>query len=162
LGFIAGSSKQEYKKSSFYFGRISGKMNGNIIKHKEKQVNSRLEGGDKVNAECIFCKIAAQEIPSKIVYQDSDLIAIEDINPMAPIHILLIPRKHIPSLNEAGLDDAVLLGHVQLAAAAIAREKGIAADGYRLINNCGEWGGQTVMHVHYHLLGGRNLKWPPG
>ncbi|HCF50867.1 MAG TPA: histidine triad nucleotide-binding protein [Syntrophomonas sp.] len=113
-------------------------------------------------ADCIFCKLAAQEIPSKIVYQDDDLIALEDINPVAPIHILLIPRKHIPSLNEAGLDDAAWLGRLQLAAAKIAQDQGIAANGYRLVNNCGEWGGQTVRHVHYHLLGGRNLQWPPG
>ncbi len=113
-------------------------------------------------ADCIFCKIAAQEIPAKIVYQDDELIAIEDINPAAPIHILLIPRKHIPSLDQAGLEDASLLGHLQLTAARIANEQGIATRGYRLVNNCGEWGGQLVMHVHYHLLGGRDLKWPPG
>ncbi len=115
-----------------------------------------------MHAECIFCKIVAEEIPGKTVYQDDELIAIEDINPVAPIHILLIPRQHIPSLNEANPDDAALLGRIQLVAAAIAREKGIADQGYRLINNCKEWGGQTVMHIHYHLLGGRNLGWPPG
>lgn len=115
-----------------------------------------------MSAECIFCKIAAQEIPSKTVYEDDNLIAVEDMNPMAPIHILLIPRRHISSLNEAGPNDAALLGHTQLVAAAIAREKGIATDGYRLVNNCGVEGGQAVMHIHYHLLGGRNLTWPPG
>lgn len=113
-------------------------------------------------ADCIFCKLVAQEIPSKIVYQDDELIAIEDINPASPIHILLIPRKHIPSLNQAGVDDAALLGHIQLVAAQIAQDQGIAGNGYRLVNNCGEWGGQTVMHIHYHLLGGRKLQWPPG
>lgn len=113
-------------------------------------------------ADCIFCKIVAEEIPARIIYQDDELIAIEDINPAAPVHILLIPRKHIPSLNEAGLDDADIFGHLQLTAARIANGQGIAASGYRLVSNCGEWGGQTVMHVHYHLLGGRELRWPPG
>jgi len=113
-------------------------------------------------ADCIFCKLVAQEIPSKIVYQDDHLIAIEDINPVSPIHILLIPRKHIPSLNEAGLDDAALLGHLQLVAAQVAQDQGFAGNGYRLVNNCGKWGGQEVMHLHYHLLSGRKHQWPPG
>lgn len=113
-------------------------------------------------ADCIFCKIAAREIPAQLIYQDDELIAIKDINPAAPIHILLIPRKHIASLNQAGLEDADLLGHLQITAARIASDQGIAPTGYRLVHNCGEWGGQTVMHVHYHLLGGRNLTWPPG
>ena len=87
------------------------------------------------------------------------MIAIEDINPVSPIHILLIPRKHIPSLNEAGLDDAALLGHLQPVAAQSHRTK-VLLNGYRLVNNCGKWGGQEVMHIHYHLLGGRKHQWP--
>lgn len=112
--------------------------------------------------DCIFCKIAAREISSKMVYEDENLVAIEDINPVAPLHLLLIPRQHITSLNEAGADEVALLGQIQLTAAAIARDKGLAQEGYRLVNNCGEQGGQTVMHLHYHLLGGRNMQWPPG
>ncbi|HBQ24906.1 MAG TPA: histidine triad nucleotide-binding protein [Syntrophomonas sp.] len=113
-------------------------------------------------SDCLFCKIAAKNIPSKIVYEDETIIAIEDINPCAPVHVLLIPKKHIASLNDISTTDASLLGHIQLAAAQIAREQNVAADGYRLVNNCGSLGGQEVMHLHYHLLGGREMLWPPG
>jgi histidine triad (HIT) family protein len=112
--------------------------------------------------DCLFCKIAAQDIPATVVYEDESLIAIEDINPVAPVHILLIPRKHIASLNDITPEDSDILTRIQLRAAALAREKKLDAQGYRLVNNCGEWGGQTVMHLHYHLLGGRNMQWPPG
>jgi histidine triad (HIT) family protein len=113
-------------------------------------------------ADCLFCKIAAKNIPSKVVYEDEMLIAIEDINPSAPVHVLLIPKKHIASLHDTGDTDKSLLGHIQLIAAQIAREQNIATDGYRLVNNCGAMGGQEVMHLHYHLLGGREMLWPPG
>lgn len=113
-------------------------------------------------SDCLFCKMVAQEIPVKIVYEDDKLIAIEDINPAAPVHILLIPREHISSLNDITEDQLELMGHIQMAAAGLARKLGIAADGYRLLNNCGKWGGQDVLHIHYHLLGGRQLGWPPG
>ncbi|NLO21402.1 MAG: histidine triad nucleotide-binding protein [Syntrophomonadaceae bacterium] len=112
--------------------------------------------------DCIFCKIIAGEIPSKIVFQDELLIAIEDINPTAPVHILIIPRKHIASLNEVNNSHSEILSHIQIQAAQIAREMKIDQEGYRLLNNCGEWGGQTVMHLHYHLLGGREMTWPAG
>lgn len=90
------------------------------------------------------------------------VFAIKDINPSAPVHILLIPRKHISSLNDISLTDESLLGHIQSVAMQIAREKNLALDGYRLVLNCGSWGGQEVMHLHYHLLGGRQMLWPPG
>jgi len=113
-------------------------------------------------SDCLFCKIAAKEIPSKIVYEDNMVVAFEDINPSAPVHILLIPRKHLSSLNDISADDKTLLGHTQMVVAQIAREQNIAADGYRLVINCGPMGGQEVMHLHYHLLGGREMLWPPG
>ena len=112
--------------------------------------------------DCIFCKIIAGEIPSKIVFQDELLIAIEDINPAAPVHILIIPRKHISSLNEVNKSHSEILSHIQIQAAQIAGEMKIDREGYRLVNNCGTWGGQTVMHLHYHLLGGREMTWPAG
>ncbi|NLX01263.1 MAG: histidine triad nucleotide-binding protein [Syntrophomonadaceae bacterium] len=113
-------------------------------------------------SDCLFCKIAAKNIPSKVIYEDEMLIAIEDINPSAPVHVLLIPKKHIASLNDIGDTDKSLLGHIQVIAAQIAKEQKIAKDGYRLVNNCGTMGGQEVMHLHYHLLGGREMLWPPG
>lgn len=112
--------------------------------------------------DCLFCKIAARDIPATVVYEDDALIAIEDINPVAPVHILLIPRKHIASLNEITPEDSEILARIQLQAAELARQRSLDEQGYRLVNNCGEWGGQTVMHLHYHLLGGRNMQWPPG
>jgi len=112
--------------------------------------------------DCLFCKIAAKEIPAKVVYEDEKIIAIEDINPVAPIHILLIPKEHIGSLDDVTNNNIDLLGHIQVVSARIARDMKISEQGYRLVNNCGEWGGQTVLHIHYHLLGGRELSWPPG
>jgi histidine triad (HIT) family protein len=113
-------------------------------------------------SDCLFCKIVAKEIPAKTVYEDDKLIAIEDINPAAPVHILIIPREHIDSLNDVTEENIELLGQVQLAAAQLAGQMGIAGQGYRLVHNCGEWGGQDILHIHYHLLGGRQLGWPPG
>lgn len=112
--------------------------------------------------DCLFCRIAAKQIPSKIIFEDDDLVAIEDINPAAPVHILLIPRDHRSSLNEVTEADQGLLGHIQITASALARQLNIADNGYRLVCNCGMDGGQTVLHIHYHLLGGRELGWPPG
>ncbi|NLB53589.1 MAG: histidine triad nucleotide-binding protein [Syntrophomonadaceae bacterium] len=111
---------------------------------------------------CLFCKIAAKEIPAKVIYEDEQLIAIEDIKPVAPVHILLIPRGHISTLNETNVGNLELLGHIQLTAAKIAEEMKIDKTGYRLVNNNGSEGGQEVMHLHYHLLGGREMIWPPG
>lgn len=112
--------------------------------------------------DCIFCKIASSEIPGDIVYQDDRVIAINDIDPKAPIHILIMPKDHIPSLNDLGENEDDLIGHIFKVAAALANTKGISEKGYRVVNNCGAEGGQTVDHIHFHLLGGRNMAWPPG
>ena len=112
--------------------------------------------------DCIFCKIANKEIPSKNVYEDNDVIAFQDVNPEAPVHILVIPKKHISSLNAATAEDEQLLGKILLTIQSIAKEQGIAEAGYRVVNNCGELGGQTVHHLHFHLLGGREMLWPAG
>ncbi|MGR6835422.1 histidine triad nucleotide-binding protein [Syntrophomonas erecta] len=112
--------------------------------------------------DCIFCKIIAGDIPSRVAYQDEYLVAIHDIEPAAPVHILLLPREHIGSLDELTNDHISLMGHIQLVASSLAREFNIAEEGYRLVSNCGEKGGQSVPHIHYHLLGGRKMQWPPG
>ena len=114
-----------------------------------------------MSANCLFCKIAAKQIPSKIVYEDPDLFAFEDINPQAPTHILICPRKHFKSLAHATPEDQAILGELQLVAAQLARERNLL-DGYRTVLNSGEGAGQTVFHLHLHLLGGRNFRWPPG
>jgi histidine triad (HIT) family protein len=111
------------------------------------------------NEDCLFCKIAAGELPSEIVYQDDDVVAFRDINPIAPIHLLVIPRKHIPSILDLSEADIPLLGRITRVANQLAREQGIADSGYRLIINCGKEAGQTVPHLHMHLLGGRPLTW---
>ena len=111
--------------------------------------------------DCVFCKIAAGEIPSTAVYQDQLAYAFADISPKAPIHVLIIPREHIGSLAEAGADKRALLGHCWAWRRKIAREKGLAK-GYRVVVNTGEDGGQTVDHLHLHLMGGRQMTWPPG
>lgn len=110
---------------------------------------------------CIFCKIAAGEIPSKAVYQDDSTYAFADVDPKAPVHILIVPREHIVSLSHASEDHRGLLGHLMWAAAEIARNQGLA-NGYRIVVNAGEDGGQTVGHLHLHLMGGRVMTWPPG
>ncbi len=110
---------------------------------------------------CLFCKIVAGEIPSTAVYQDELVYAFADINPKAPVHVLVVPREHIGSLDDVGQDKRALLGHLLWAAAEIARQKGLA-HGYRIVVNTGTDGGQTVDHLHLHLLGGRPMTWPPG
>jgi histidine triad (HIT) family protein len=110
---------------------------------------------------CIFCKIIEGTIPSSAVYQDESAFAFTDINPQAPVHLLIVPREHFASLSEAGEDKRELLGHLLLVAARLAKQKGLGK-GYRVVINTGEDGGQTVDHLHVHLLGGRSLTWPPG
>ena len=112
--------------------------------------------------DCLFCKIIAGDIPSAKVYEDDKVYAFRDIEPQAPVHILIIPKEHIASANELTEENASLVGHVFAVAAKIAKEEGIAEGGYRIVNNCGEDGGQTVKHLHFHMLGGRSLAWPPG
>ena len=111
---------------------------------------------------CFFCKIANKEVKSDIVYEDDDVIAFRDINPQAPTHILIIPKKHIATLNDAEDQDAALLGKINLTASKIANDLGFADDGYRVVMNCNGHGGQTVYHIHLHLLGERQMTWPPG
>ena len=114
-----------------------------------------------MNADCLFCKIAAKQIPAKIVYEDEDVFAFEDIGPQAPTHILICPRKHFASLNEASPEDQAVLGKLQLVAAEHARKLNLL-EGYRTVVNTGRGAGQSVFHLHLHLLGGRAFHWPPG
>ncbi|MEJ2576117.1 MAG: histidine triad nucleotide-binding protein [Gammaproteobacteria bacterium] len=112
--------------------------------------------------DCLFCKIVAGEIPADKVYEDDHVIAFRDIAPKAPTHVLVIPRRHISTLNELTPEDAELVGRMYLAARDVAHRERIAEPGYRTVVNCNADGGQAVYHIHLHLLGGRSLKWPPG
>jgi histidine triad (HIT) family protein len=112
--------------------------------------------------DCLFCRIVKREIPASIVYEDERLLAFNDINPQAPTHVLIIPKRHIASLNELEPGDDQVVGELARRAAALAAEKGIAAGGYRTVFNTNRDAGQTVFHIHLHLLGGRQMKWPPG
>jgi len=114
------------------------------------------------DSDCLFCRIAAGELPSTKVRENDEVIAIRDIAPRAPTHILILPREHIPSAADLTEDDGPLLGHVFELAASLARSEGIAEQGYRVVTNIGSWGGQTVDHLHFHLMGGRSFDWPPG
>jgi histidine triad (HIT) family protein len=113
-------------------------------------------------SDCIFCKIVAGEIPSDIVYQDDVCLAFKDINPGAPTHVLIIPKEHIATLNDLTPDHRSAVGHILLVAKQIAGQLGVDASGYRVVANCNSDGGQAVFHIHFHLLGGRRLSWPPG
>lgn len=113
-------------------------------------------------SDCIFCKIVAGEIPSDIVFQDDVCLAFRDINPGAPTHILIIPKEHIATLNDLTPEHESTAGHILLVAKKIAGQLGVDASGYRVVANCNSDGGQVVFHVHFHLLGGRALSWPPG
>jgi histidine triad (HIT) family protein len=110
--------------------------------------------------DCIFCRIVRREIPAPLIYEDDRCVAFPDVNPQAPVHVLIVPRDHVASLNDA--TDPSLLGSLSLAAAAIARREGIAESGYRTVMNTNADAGQTVFHIHLHVLGGRALGWPPG
>lgn len=112
--------------------------------------------------DCLFCKIAAGEIPSDIVFESESLVAFRDVNPKAPMHILIIPKRHIATINALEDGDQTMVGELFLAAARIAADEGFADDGYRVVMNCNAAAGQTVFHIHLHLLGGRQLTWPPG
>jgi histidine triad (HIT) family protein len=111
--------------------------------------------------DCLFCKIGDKKIPSKMIYEDADVFAFEDISPQAPTHILICPRKHIVSLTDASPEDTLLLGDLQLLAAKLAKERNLT-EGYRTVFNNGRGAGQSVFHLHLHLLGGRDFRWPPG
>ena len=111
---------------------------------------------------CLFCRIANKEIPAKIVFEDDTFVAFNDINPQAPTHILVIPRRHIASLDDLTEADQGMVGALILRTAQIARTQKLTSDGYRVVANTGPAAGQTVFHIHFHLLGGRNFGWPPG
>lgn len=115
-----------------------------------------------MSADCLFCKISAGDIPATMRYQDEHLIVFEDINPQAPTHLLLVPRKHIPTTLDLADEDKALVGHIFQVAGRMAHDLGFADSGFRIINNCNQDGGQTVWHLHFHLLGQRQLSWPPG
>ena len=111
---------------------------------------------------CLFCRIAAGEIPASIVHQDDRIVAFNDINPQAPMHVLVIPKRHISTLNDLSTEDDELMGEIVRRGAAIASERGYGEGGYRTVLNCNADAGQTVFHVHLHVLGGRTFAWPPG
>jgi len=114
-----------------------------------------------VSASCIFCRIASKEIPAGIVYEDAEVVAFRDLSPQAPTHVLVIPRRHVGSLDDMVEADARLLGAMMLAAKKVAAAAGLA-EGYRVVTNCGVDAGQSVSHLHLHVLGGRPMAWPPG
>lgn len=110
---------------------------------------------------CVFCKIVNGEIPSEKVYEDDKCVAFKDLDPKAPVHILIIPREHIPSCDAVNDDNCAVIGHIFAVAAKLAQKMELK-NGYRIVNNCGEDGGQSVQHLHFHMLGGRAMAWPPG
>lgn len=112
--------------------------------------------------DCIFCKIIKSEIPTEIIYKDKEIIAFNDIHPRAPIHQLIVPKKHIATLNDLTEEESTLVGHMLIIARRLAVESDIATSGYRAVFNCNSDGGQEIFHLHLHLLGGRSLHWPPG
>jgi len=113
-------------------------------------------------SEDLFLKIVSREIPADIIYENDDVLAFRDVNPQAPLHVLIIPKRRIRTINDMQVQDAELVGKLFLAAKKIAAEEGVAEDGYRVVMNCNSAAGQTVFHIHLHLLGGRQFAWPPG
>jgi histidine triad (HIT) family protein len=118
--------------------------------------------GATVMTDCIFCKIAAGQIPAAMLYDDGEVLVFRDINPEASVHLLIIPRRHIPTLNDLTEADAALIGRLYLAGKQVAAKLGVAESGYRMVTNCNRDAGQIVFHVHMHLLAGREMGWPPG
>ena len=112
--------------------------------------------------DCLFCRIIDRTIPAKIVHEDEHAVVIQDIHPQAPVHLLVIPRQHLAALQDARPEDEALLGHLLLVAVQLARERGLESRGYRTVINNGAWAGQSVSHLHVHVLGGRAFHWPPG
>ncbi len=114
------------------------------------------------SSDCLFCNILAGDVPAELVYESNEAIAFRDINPKAPSHVLIIPRQHIETINDLGPGDAGLVGNLFLVAQQVAKDEGVAENGYRVVMNCNSDAGQTVFHLHLHMLGGRQLDWPPG
>jgi histidine triad (HIT) family protein len=113
-------------------------------------------------ADCLFCKIVAKQIPAKIVHEDADTVAFQDINPQAPTHLLVVPRKHVPTMSDLAAEDEALVGKLFRVAAKLAADRGHADAGFRVVMNQNKDAGQTVFHIHLHILGGRHMRWPPG
>ncbi len=113
-------------------------------------------------SECLFCRVIAKQVPAKIIYEDEKAVAFEDINPQAPVHVLVVPRRHIATTLDIGDDDKALIGHLFRVAAEIAKKKAISGSGFRLVMNTNAEAGQSIFHIHLHLLGGRPMHWPPG
>ena len=118
--------------------------------------------GVGVKKDCLFCKIIDKEIPSAFVFEDDKVIAFRDINPQAPVHILIVPRRHIATLMDLTEKDKEIVGHIYLVAKKLAEKEGVSEKGFRVVANCNADAGQAVFHIHFHLLGGRRLQWPPG
>jgi histidine triad (HIT) family protein len=112
--------------------------------------------------DCLFCRIVEKKIPAKVVYEDDQILAFDDVNPRAPVHTLVIPKQHVASVQDLGESDRTLLAQLLLACTKVAKHKGLADPGFRLVVNTGRDGGQTVFHLHFHVLGGRHMAWPPG
>jgi len=115
-----------------------------------------------MTTDCIFCRIASRQAPAKVVFEDDVVVAFEDLHPQAPVHLLVIPRRHLVSLKDAAPDDEPMLGRLFTVAARLARERGLESRGYRTVINNGSWAGQSVDHLHVHVMGGRVFRWPPG
>lgn len=115
-----------------------------------------------MSEDCLFCRIVAGDVPAEVVHSDDDVVAFEDVNPQAPTHVLLVPREHVATVNDLGEAHEAMVGKLMRVAAGIAADRGLADRGYRLVMNCNAAAGQSVFHIHLHLLGGRNLSWPPG
>lgn len=126
-----------------------------------RKILKLLNGGEKMS-DCIFCKIVKGEIPSNKVYEDEKILCFHDVSPAAPVHVLIIPKEHIESVNHINLDNSEIVGHIFATIPKVVEKLGIEKSGYRVVTNILEDGGQTVPHLHFHILGGRNLKWPPG
>lgn len=122
----------------------------------------KLSKREIMSSDCLFCKIVSGDIPANILYENDHVLAFRDINPQAPFHALIIPKKHIATLNHLEAEDSLIVGELYLAAKQLAAQEGFAEKGYRTVMNCGENGGQTVYHIHLHVLAGRSLTWPPG
>jgi len=112
--------------------------------------------------DCLFCKIVDKKIPARIVHEDEHTLAFDDIQPQAPVHTLVIPRRHVAFLKDCGVPDQSLMGQLLLTCVKVAKQKGLSESGYRIVANTGQDGGQTVFHLHFHVLGGRHMTWPPG
>lgn len=143
---------------------VSERVDCGVTSLSPRAKSGYVHGGDKIvtQSECIFCRIAAGEVPAEIVWQDEQVVAFKDINPQAPVHVVIIPRKHVSSLAGTTSEDTQMLGAILGAAKTVATEQGVSESGYRVVTNCGPDALQTVQHLHFHVLGGRRLGWPPG